>query len=378
MTFRRKIRHRVGLFGAWCLGRIFAYRLPRLLVLHGFVRASKTDLGIEITNEDPIEQLAYAYLRTVRPVTALAKAIEQACGADLEWIHEKVREHVEGDDRSALHGIRIFIGAHRWLERHAGGARGKRVLELGPGHTLVTGALLVASGVERYVGADLFPIASLDATLYKRVRTELAGDRDLVRASGYYEAWREMLARFDAAVRFDGDKVLFEESLLSWKHPVDAGQLPFADAMFDVCMSNACFEHFRDPEAAARECVRVVIPGGVNVHQIDLRDHRDFSRPLEFLRFEKAHWDRLFGGDGPRPPAELGPIRTAFEYTNRWRLNDYVRAFECAGGEVVTVDVNLTTPVPDELRATLHADFRDRPREELEALSAFVVVRKKI
>ncbi len=309
-------------------------------------------------------------MRAAPTIATVSAGIDQLRGAELEPLYTKLQARVEDDERTALYGLKVYRSVHGWLERHAGGAWGKRVLELGPGHTLVTGALLVAAGVDRYVGADLFPLARHDAAPYRLARAEIERGRDPLRMPGHEEARSAMRSRFDAAVRMEGDQVRFEESRLSWEYPVDATKLPFPDASFDVCMSNACFEHFRDPEAAARECLRVVVRGGVNLHQIDLRDHRDFSRPLGFLRFETADWEGLFRVDGPPPPAERGP------YTNRWRLGDHVRAFERAGGQVVSVEVNLTTPVTDELRTTLHPDFRERTGEDLETLGAFLVVRR--
>lgn len=40
-------------------------------------------------------------------------------------------------------------------------------------------------------------------------------------------------------------------------------ELPFADATFDVVFSHALFEHLADKVRAARECLRVLRPGGV-------------------------------------------------------------------------------------------------------------------
>ena len=40
-------------------------------------------------------------------------------------------------------------------------------------------------------------------------------------------------------------------------------ELPFADASFDAVFSHALFEHLSDPVRAARECLRVLKPGGV-------------------------------------------------------------------------------------------------------------------
>jgi ubiquinone/menaquinone biosynthesis C-methylase UbiE len=44
---------------------------------------------------------------------------------------------------------------------------------------------------------------------------------------------------------------------------VDAKKLPFADAMFDVVMSNSIIHHIPEPIHALREAVRVARPGGL-------------------------------------------------------------------------------------------------------------------
>ena len=53
---------------------------------------------------------------------------------------------------------------------------------------------------------------------------------------------------------------------------VDAKQLPFADAMFDVVMSNSIVHHIPEPIHVLREAVRVTKPGG-------LLFFRDLLRP---------------------------------------------------------------------------------------------------
>jgi len=51
----------------------------------------------------------------------------------------------------------------------------------------------------------------------------------------------------------------------------------------DISFSNACFEHFNNSKKAIQELARITKPGGIGFHQIDLRDHRDYTLPLEFL-----------------------------------------------------------------------------------------------
>lgn len=45
--------------------------------------------------------------------------------------------------------------------------------------------------------------------------------------------------------------------------PVEDAPLPFADATFDVVVSNQVIEHVHDPAAYLKECDRVLRPGGV-------------------------------------------------------------------------------------------------------------------
>src|SRR5581483_3885780 len=166
----------------------------------------------------------------------------------------------------------------------------------------------------------------------------------------------------DEAVKLEGERALLDPERVAHRHPVDAAKLPFPDGSFDVVISLAAFEHFEDPEAAIKECARVTAPGGVGLHQIDLRDHRDFERPLAFLRHTDDEWRRIAGGD----PA----------YTNRLRRSDFARAFAAAGLVVASAEVGTKTTVDAALRASLDARFKDREQEDLEAVGVFFEVRR--
>ena len=57
----------------------------------------------------------------------------------------------------------------------------------------------------------------------------------------------------------------------------DAGRLPFADASFDVLVSNVGLNNFEAPEAAAAEAARVAKPGAILALTTNLRGHyREF------------------------------------------------------------------------------------------------------
>jgi SAM-dependent methyltransferase len=290
------------------------------------------------------------------------------------------RERLEGDQHSVLYALQVYALMCDWISRWASGVSRKRILEFGPGWSLGTGALLVAAGAQRYVGADLFPLAALAAEPYRHLRDEIARDHDVVRSPEHASRRAEMLRRFDEVVRLDGSPDAgFDESRLAWRCPVDAAATPFGDGEFDVVLSNATLEHVRDPPAVVRESLRVVAPGGVGFHQIDFRDHRDFARPLEFLKVGPSQWEAVFAAPGQELPPDLPPgrIRAAFEYTNRWRVSDFVRAFESAGAEILAVERNLTRPLDSEEHAQLAPEFGGYAREDLETLGALLVVRRR-
>ncbi len=113
-------------------------------------------------------------------------------------------------------------------------------------------------------------------------------------------------------------------SRVTYLYPVDIASTTLPDASQDIIFSHACFEHFLDPDGAIAQIARLLRPQGVTSHEVDLRDHRDFSRPLDFLRYNDTLW-RLSTSNRPNG------VR------NRWRAPEYRAAFERHGMEVVSL-----------------------------------------
>jgi SAM-dependent methyltransferase len=283
-------------------------------------------------------------------------------------------DHLCGDEHTPQYAARIYAAFADWMAPWSAGLAERRLLEIGPGRTLGTGALLVAAGARSYVGAELFPPPPADADYYRDLRGLLERDHDLVRTAAHGGRRGEMLARFDSAVRLQDGRVAFDEDCLAFKCPVDAAAMPFVDGSFDTCLSNAALEHVRDPDAVVRESLRVLVPGGLGFHQIDFRDHLDFSRPIDFLRHDAKDWEARFGDRGRL--RFLSRLVDPYEFTNRWRVGDFARAFERHGAAVLSVTRNLVRPLQPGERASLHAAFRDRSDEDLETLGALFVVRR--
>ncbi|MCG9029706.1 methyltransferase domain-containing protein [Laribacter hongkongensis] len=123
------------------------------------------------------------------------------------------------------------------------------------------------------------------------------------------------------------------------------------DQSVDFCCSNAVLEHIPKTDMAllARELKRVLRPGGICVHRVDLQDH--LGGELNNLRFSEAVWEsRIF--------------RKAGFYTNRIRYAEMVALFEQAGfacnvSRIVSWD-QFSTP-----RARMDKLFRSLPDANL-------------
>ena len=99
-----------------------------------------------------------------------------------------------------------------------------------------------------------------------------------------------------------------------------------------------------------KQIARLLRPGGVTSHQIDLRDHRDFAQPLAFLRYPTWAWRVAQSWRG---------------WTNRWRRSDWETAFRQEGLELFRSEATGTIDVGDEDRTSLSRQVRDRPLMDL-------------
>src|SRR5262249_27582484 len=157
---------------------------------------------------------------------------------------------------------------------------GASVLEVGPGPHDGAVLVLVAYGM-RPIVIDRFlspwqrehhgPLYAALADELERSDPEadVSPLRALVAAGGYDGA---VLARLGATLE----------------------ALPLPTDSVDVVVSNAAVEHLSDLDAAFAQLYRVTRPGGLGIHQVDFRDHRDFGRPLEYLLLGEPEFQALF------------------------------------------------------------------------------------
>ncbi len=253
-------------------------------------------------------------------------------------------------DADAAYGAQVFVGylaALGLTPASAASLRGRRILEIGPGHSLATALLLACTGARVSV-IDRFPAPWVKPYHMRLVRALLewvATEHPALDPTPLREVLRHR-GFVPAAVT----------TLRGALHEIDASLEPF-----DVVLSNATLEHVDDvPRAIARLAV-VTAPGGVGMHQIDCRDHRDFGRPLEYLTLSEDRFRALFH-------------ETHGECGNRVRASAFVEAFRHAGFEVVEARSTLRAPSAYlvDVRSRIHPELLHITDDDLAVLSVHI------
>ncbi len=141
------------------------------------------------------------------------------------------------------------------------------------------------------------------------------------------------------------------------------------DGAFDITCSIAVFEHLHSPLRTFRELARVTRSGGYGFHQIDFRDHRDFSRPLEYLLFEPRAFERFFRSQ----LSECG---------RQYRATEYNQLCQVSGFKIIKYNSNLVADsaylddfIP-RLRAAEGSRYQNFSREALTDISANIIIQR--
>lgn len=212
----------------------------------------------------------------------------------------------------------LLGGGHyeNWLRTLGVDIRSAGVAELGPGVVFGAAAYLRAAGAE--------------VTLIDRW---LAGW-----TAGYHDAvYEAMIKRIEAEHPGHDCAPLRQlvvegaygpNTLRALQAPVEALDM-IEDATFDAVVSNAVLEHIADPKRAFSEIFRITKPGGVGVHQVDYRDHRNFNAPLEHLLLSENEFDALNS-------------KVNMEYGSQRRHSDYASLLTDAGFLIEAYHQNAT------------------------------------
>lgn len=254
--------------------------------------------------------------------------------------------------------------------KHLGSLKGLRVVEIGPGSSMIPAALYASAGARHVYCVDLFEHPKIWDALPYRTAFELAK----LDADYFVRDANEII------LREEGGKVILNPDYITFlkRESADTG-LP--DASVDYVFSFATIEHVHDPLRSIMEWKRILKPGGISAHIAALADHRDFSKPYEYLKLDPAAWRGQFGPGGT-------PMAW---WVNQWRPVDWRRAFEQAGFEILEYATEIKSAYSREQSRGLYpnrtltdADWeeiapsirKDKTREEVGQIFITIVVRK--
>jgi SAM-dependent methyltransferase len=234
--------------------------------------------------------------------------------------------------------------ARSWLS-------GKRIVEYGPGDLPGVALLFVAHGAKYVKCVDRFPLLSLS-----EFNTEVL---DILMAGLAPEERRSAASCFKSV----GDIASgFNDQIL--EYCVTRDGLSGAENSADLVISRAVLEHVNDLSGTFEDMRRALKPGGLALHQIDLKSHRlHESNPLDFLTWPDDLWKLMFSHKGA---------------PNRLRPDAFRAAIAGAGLEVI--EMRPTGHVPqgdiDEVRPYLAARFRDLSDDDLGWLGFWLMCRR--
>jgi SAM-dependent methyltransferase len=183
------------------------------------------------------------------------------------------RYHSTGINADPEMVLRVFGLYSRFVS-----ARGKDILEIGPGQTLEVLERARAEGARSCAAIDVANYRSSEEAKKQSITYVIYGGREV----------------------------------------------PFESDRFDVIWSYTVFEHLRYPELTVKECFRVLRPGGSLVAVIDLGDHSFYGHAasgpdklFDCLRYSEWLWNLMRWNRS--------------SYVNRLRRSEWLRLFEQTG-----------------------------------------------
>ncbi|MDX9714331.1 MAG: methyltransferase domain-containing protein [Dissulfurispiraceae bacterium] len=239
-------------------------------------------------------------------------------------------------------------------------------LQIGPGGSLGCEVLMCMSSVKEAFTIDPFPLMTFDIDNYMNSLGSLFNTVKLFEGINGFSASTLQIPDYKTV-----EKGIYKIGSSTIKHiyPRMFEDTGFADESVDYLFSHATLEHVRSPLKCVQETHRVLKPGGLTAHCIDLRDHRNFDTPLGFLKESDASWSAMM---------EEYCKHDASGYMNRWRSSEFVSAFEKTGFKVLEVnpEMKISDDILDSELPHLDNKFKTYKREDLGVITVFIVAQK--
>lgn len=248
---------------------------------------------------------------------------------------------------------------------------GANVLEVGPGDNLGVALQFYAAGAREVTCVDRFQLPQTAPTT-ERVYEQVVRELDGAAATRAKDVLRAGACTLEPAVRH-------------LQAPIEGLEQLLGEEKFDLILSRAVLEHVANLDQAWSSMVRLLKPGGVMLHKVDLRNHSLFAdlHPLYWMTIGEAQWRWLSAPD-PTLNRRLWPDYR--ELTATWQLESHTWIThildheECVphllpnelAGHYEPGDIDRV----EQIRDRLLPRYRNLDVEDLMVSGIFVVVRK--
>ncbi len=262
------------------------------------------------------------------------------------------------DLTDAYMGAKLFHAGQylsAWQKFAAAPLKDKSTLELGTGWYPIVPISMYLNGVGPVHTVDISPLMTRERLMATARKFLEYADKGLL--AKYFTPVPERLTALEQLTA-DMERKTFANILtdLHIQYLVqDARRLNLPNHSIDLIHSNNTFEHIYPSQLAdiLREFVRLLRPGGLMCHRIDMTDHfahRDNTITFyNFLRFSDRQWRWIDNSIQPQ---------------NRMRLSDYLRLYQKLG-----IPINETEVLPGSLqelrKVPLAQKYRDYVEDDL-------------
>lgn len=228
---------------------------------------------------------------------------------------------------------------------------GKRILEYGPGDVPGVAVLMAAYGASQVVCVDRFPMVRMspkNVEIMKLMLERLPEGPHARAAACFRQPGRPESG-------FDPNRI---------KYLVRPSGLSGLENEIDLVMSRAVLEHVNDLPASFCDMYAALKPGGVAIHQVDLKSHGlHRQNPLDFLSWPTWLWSLMYSEKG---------------VPNRLRIDAYRHAVGQSGLELLAMKPTLLASLDDvrSIRPDLAEPFKRLSDEDLSCLGFWLTCRK--
>jgi len=270
-----------------------------------------------------------------------------------EFIQFKINDILKTTEFSSTHCFSCFNSMSDIATKNGMNLQDSNILEIGSGkYSLLTGLYWKYMNVTKYIGIDKFcnPFLSKE--------------------------WEKVYkSKIDLLPRIFGNKELYEildndgwenlnEFLEIYKD--DFLNIDLKENTFDLIYSAAVFEHIENPEDTISTLYKILKPGGLTYHNIDLRPHSVHRQnPIDILRYSTVDW-------------KAKTVNSYnWQYLNRLRSNDWIELFKKNGFEILEVSSRKFEEIStDDIYNHIADEFKSYSLDVLNNATVNITARK--